>query len=83
MTEESLAYRLGRLFGSRNRQRRMKFGATNAAYARALEEIESGSTDKGLWAKALTDSDGDTVRTKATYIRLRQQERDCIAGSFD
>jgi hypothetical protein len=40
-------------------------------YELAYEEIESGNTKKGLWAKAFSKSDGDENKAKALYIKYR------------
>lgn len=44
-------------------------------YARALDEIESAKVDRGLWAQALAETDGDLQKAKARYIRLRTQSQ--------
>ncbi|MCK9304426.1 MAG: DUF4190 domain-containing protein [Bacteroidales bacterium] len=75
MTEGSFSYRLGQKFGERDRKHRAAVAATKATYASALEEIEQGNQDKGLWAKALAECDGNTDRAKATYIRFKHQEK--------
>lgn len=38
------------------------------------EEIEKGFISKGLWARALSDSEGQKDRTQARYIILRVDE---------
>ncbi len=43
----------------------------DAAYAQALSEIETGQTDKALWARAFAEADGDENRVKAAYIKSR------------
>ena len=43
----------------------------SALYAQALDEAESGNADKGTWAKALVDANGDTNQAKAKYIAAR------------
>lgn len=40
-------------------------------YAQAWEEVEQGTYDKGTWAKAYAEHEGDEVKTKASYIRNR------------
>ena len=40
-------------------------------YSQALQEIESGTTDRGLWAKALVSANGDEGKAKAAYIKYR------------
>ena len=42
-----------------------------ALYKQAYEELEQGKERKGLWAKALTKSKGDTDRAESIYIELR------------
>lgn len=43
-------------------------------YAKAMEEIEANSVDKGTWAQALAQSMGKEDETKARYITLRVVE---------
>lgn len=43
-------------------------------YAIVVEEIERGTINKALWAKALADSDNDKDKTQALYIKLRVQK---------
>ena len=45
-----------------------------SAYEVAADEIASGSQQKGLWAKAFADSEGDTQRQKALYLRYRADQ---------
>jgi uncharacterized membrane protein YhaH (DUF805 family) len=40
-------------------------------YEQAYQEIQSENVREGLWAKALTQSDGDEKKTHAQYIKLR------------
>ena len=40
-------------------------------YEIAWKEIEIESVDKGLWAKAYAESDGDREKTKARYLKSR------------
>ena len=40
-------------------------------YAEAMSELERGERDKGLWAKALAESDGDEQKATARYLKLR------------
>ena len=42
-----------------------------ALYKQAYEELEQGKERKGLWAKAVTKSKGDTDRAESIYIELR------------
>lgn len=48
------------------------------SYAQAEDEVENRSYDKGLWAKALLEAEGDESKRKITYMRLRaaQLERE-------
>lgn len=43
----------------------------NEAYAEALQEIDEGRHDKGLWGRSLAESDGDEKKAKAAYIKGR------------
>ena len=42
-------------------------------HARAMHEIQSGKRRDGLWAKALTSTNGDEVAAKLTYFKLLVQ----------
>ena len=42
-------------------------------YEIAMEELESRSYIKGIWAKAFSQSDADEQRAKALYIKFRVQ----------
>lgn len=42
-----------------------------ALYAQAMQEVETGNTRTGLWAKAFAEADGDEKRQKALYLRYR------------
>lgn len=44
-----------------------------ALYAEALREIESGLRRDGIWAMAMAQSDMDTAKAAARYIKLRVQ----------
>ncbi|WP_275287200.1 hypothetical protein [Halomonas elongata] len=48
-------------------QRRLE----EAIYEAVYEELETGMMRKGLWAKALANSDGNESQAKAAYIKLR------------
>jgi hypothetical protein len=41
-----------------------------ALHAAALDEFNSGSRRKGLWAKALIEGHGDAGKTDSVYLRL-------------
>lgn len=43
-------------------------------YSVVVEELENGTINKALWAKALADSDSDKDKTQALYIKLRVQK---------
>lgn len=43
----------------------------DAIYAAIATELETGSTDKGLWTRLFVENDGDENRTKVAYIRER------------
>ena len=42
-------------------------------YELVAEEIENNQQSKGLWLKALSDSEGDLDKAKALYVKLRVQ----------
>jgi len=42
-------------------------------YATVLDELEKGKKKKGLWAKAIADSEGDKDKIKSLYIKYRVQ----------
>lgn len=42
-------------------------------YELVAEEIEKNQQSKGLWTKAISDSEGDHEKAKALYIKLRAQ----------
>ncbi len=43
-------------------------------YGEAEQEINSGSFDKNLWARALVEAGGDEAKRKAKYIELRANQ---------
>lgn len=43
-------------------------------YRLALQEIESGDTQKGLWAKCFADSEGNENKAKARYLKKRVRQ---------
>ncbi len=43
----------------------------DAIYAAIANELESRTTDKGLWTRLFAECDGDENRTKVAYIKLR------------
>lgn len=53
-------------------------------YEQVAAELSSGATRKGVWLRALTDADGDEVRARILYTRLRiadLQETAAIVGA--
>jgi hypothetical protein len=49
-------------------------------HAQVIREIEAGQRRDGIWAKALSDSNGSENETKALYIKYRVQSiRDELA----
>ncbi len=40
-------------------------------YQHAWHELETGTVDKALWARAFAEADGDEKKAKAAYIRFR------------
>ena len=42
-------------------------------FEQALQEVESGNIRKGLMAKAISESEGDTAKAEALYLKLRVQ----------
>ena len=44
------------------------------AYERAAEELEHETQNKGIWAKAFSDADGDEQKQKALYIKYRAEQ---------
>jgi len=43
----------------------------DAAYEQALNEVESNTMEKALWARAFSEANGDENRAKAQYIKRR------------
>lgn len=56
---------------SSTKERHNTHPPSNQDWARALDEYEGGSIDKGLWAELYAQNEGDENRTKAAYIRRR------------
>jgi len=54
-------------------KRRIGFDSTKdeVYYLKVVHELEAGIKREGLWAKALAESDGDSDKAHAKYIRLR------------
>lgn len=44
------------------------------AYEIAAKEIEQGVAQKGLWAKAFADAEGNEQKQKALYLRYRAEQ---------
>jgi hypothetical protein len=44
---------------------------SSALYAQAMEELNLGTYDLGVYGKALCESDGNEAMTKARYIKAR------------
>lgn len=44
------------------------------AFELAADEIDAGKQQRGLWAKAFADSEGDTQKQKALYLRYRADQ---------
>lgn len=42
-------------------------------FQKAMEELESGNINKGLWAKCFAEVEGDENRAKAKYISTRAE----------
>lgn len=45
-----------------------------AIYERVAQEIESSNLRQGVWAKIISETDGDEKIAKARYIKVRSQE---------
>jgi hypothetical protein len=45
-----------------------------ALFQLIADEMEKGSIDKGIWARALSEADGVDSQTRARYIRYRMEE---------
>ena len=50
--------------------------ADETFYQKALEELESNSINKGVYAKALADSAGDEAKARSLYIKYRAKSLD-------
>ena len=50
--------------------------ADETFYQKALEELESNSINKGVYAKALADSAGDEAKAHSLYIKYRAKSLD-------
>ena len=40
-------------------------------YEKAWNELESSKVDKGTWARAFSDAEGDEQKAKALYVKMR------------
>ena len=45
----------------------------DAIYTAIAQELETGSTDKGIWIRVFAECDGDENQTKARYIKERAE----------
>jgi hypothetical protein len=45
----------------------------NELFEKAYNEVENGELNTGLWARALSDSDGEEKKARALYLKLRVQ----------
>lgn len=43
-------------------------------WASALAELDGGNRRQGIWAKAFADSDGDEIRAKVAYLKVRVRQ---------
>ena len=50
-------------------------------YTTVADEIESKNVDRGVWARAFAEANGDADKTKAAYIRLRVNQSGGIKSS--
>ena len=50
------------------------YSINNRFFVKAWEELENNMVDIGIWAKALSASDGDENKAQAIYIRLRVKQ---------
>jgi hypothetical protein len=53
----------------------------NEFYGQAMQELDTGVHDKGLWAKSWALVEGDTDKAKAQYVKLRAEELGRIAST--
>jgi signal transduction histidine kinase len=49
-------------------------GKEKRYYDAVAEELQNKQLAPGVWARALTETDGDEVRARARYIKLRVQQ---------
>ena len=51
-------------------ERYISKGEEYKLYEKVAVDMEKKELNKGIWAKALTDAEGDSVKQKAIYIKL-------------
>ena len=51
-------------------ERYISKGQEYELYEKVALDMEKNELNKGIWAKALTDAEGDPVKQKAIYIKL-------------
>jgi hypothetical protein len=56
-------------------------GDEEALYESLLDELDSGNIRRGVWAKALAESDGNEARAKARYIVIRAKQEEGVTSS--
>lgn len=56
-----------------NRSAALSRKQEEALYELVAEELEAGHKEKGLWLKALANSDGDEGKSMAAYVKMRVQ----------
>ena len=52
-------------------------------YLKASQEVENGTQQAALWAKALTVERGDKEKAKYSYIEMRVERLKLEAGGLD
>ena len=51
--------------------------AEELIYEQVAAEVAAGAIRQGLWAKAISESDGNEAAAKARYLKLRVGAADC------
>ena len=54
-------------------KRKMRHAEKTQLSITALDELESGNIDKATWAQAVIAANGDNVRARAEYIKIRSK----------
>lgn len=54
-------------------QKAMRHLADDESKIFALQELDSGNIDKLTWAKALIAADGDEIKARAEYLKIRKK----------